>query len=63
MSEIWETIDDLFRTVNRQSKRVAELELRLARLEQNGPERAANLLADNVQPFPTKQDRPLERAA
>ena len=63
MSEIWETIDDLFRTVNRQSKRVAELELRLARLEQNRPEHAANFKVDNVQPFPTKQDRPLERAA
>ena len=63
VSEIWETIDDLFRTVNRQSRRVAELEARLARLEQNAPESPRNSGGEMVQMFPKALERPLERAA
>ncbi len=38
---IWETFDSLFKTVNRQGRRVEELETRVADLEQYLRERAA----------------------
>ena len=57
---IWETFDGLFKTVNRQNRRVEELEARVADLEQYLQERRA------PQPKPVEQvvtEMPAERAA
>lgn len=57
---IWETFDSLFKTVNRQNRRVEELETRVADLEQYLRERTA------PQPKPIEQvitEMPAERAA
>lgn len=37
--DIWETLDNLFKTVHRQARRVEELEGRLAELERRQSER------------------------
>lgn len=63
MSEIWETLDDLGRALHWQTQRVAELERRLLRLEQNALERPANNASEKLPKFPIAVDRPLERAA
>lgn len=38
--EIWETFDDIFRTVNKQNRRVEELEARVIELEKKMKDRA-----------------------
>lgn len=38
--EIWETFDDIFRTVNKQNRRVEELEARVIELEKKIREKA-----------------------
>jgi BMFP domain-containing protein YqiC len=64
MSEqIWETFDDLFKTVYRQAKRVSELEARIADLEQRLAERAAKRPAAKTVKAATVGDMPAERAA
>ena len=58
---IWETFDGLFKTVNRQNRRVEELETRVADLERYLRERTAP-----QQPKPIEQvvtEMPAERAA
>lgn len=60
---IWETFDSLFKTVNRQGRRVEELETRVADLERHLQERAA---AAHQQPKSIEQvitEMPAERAA
>ena len=63
MSEIWETFDNLFRALQRQSGRVAELENRLAQLEKNLENHAEVVKTDNVQQFPQFQEGQWKRAA
>ena len=60
---IWETFDDLFKTMHRQGQRVAELESRVSDLERRLQERAPSAAP---QPRPIEQLRnemPAERAA
>jgi hypothetical protein len=57
---IWETFDNLFKTVHRQGRRVDELEARIVDLERRLAERAA------VKPAPAPapvEELPVERAA
>lgn len=61
---IWETFDGLFKTVNRQNRRVEELETRVADLERHLRERTYERTAQ--QPKPIEQimtEMPAERAA
>jgi peptidoglycan hydrolase CwlO-like protein len=58
MSEyIWETFDSLFKTVNRQDRKVEELESRIAVLEERLKEQAETA---NKRP---RTEMPAERAA
>jgi peptidoglycan hydrolase CwlO-like protein len=58
MSEyIWETFDSLFKTVNRQDRKVEELEGRIAALEERLKEQAETV---NRRP---RTEMPAERAA
>ena len=60
---IWETFDNLFKTVHRQGRRVEELETRVADLERHLQERAP---AAHQQPKSIDQvitEMPAERAA
>ncbi|HEY0386603.1 MAG TPA: hypothetical protein VGC64_11355 [Pyrinomonadaceae bacterium] len=64
---IWETFDSLFKTVNRQGRRVEELEARIALLESRLSERAA-AAGQSAQPSSTQSlssfdEMPAERAA
>lgn len=60
MSEqIWETVDNLFKTVHRQNRRVEELETRLAELER----RLADRPAVSIAPRNAAGEMPIERAA
>ena len=65
MSEmIWETFDNLFKTVGRQSRRVEELEARVADLERRLTERPASLeTSQTTQQFSALNEMPAERAA
>ena len=57
---IWETFDGLFKTVNRQTRRVEELEARLAEIERRldkSPGNQANQQLSEV------SELPVERAA
>lgn len=62
MSEIWETFDDLFRAMNRQDRRVTELENRLARLEKDLQLRAETVTQQRLQQF-ARLERAWEKAA
>lgn len=53
---IWETFDGLFKTVHRQTRRVEELEARVAELERRLDETRKQELAD-------VSELPVERAA
>jgi BMFP domain-containing protein YqiC len=63
---IWETFDSLWKTVNRQGRRVEELEARVVALESRLAERSAATTAVEekraVQPV-AHADFPVERAA
>ncbi|MDQ3255774.1 MAG: hypothetical protein M3R15_18065 [Acidobacteriota bacterium] len=65
MSEhIWQTFDDLFKTVYRQGRRVEELEARIAVLEGHRQERDTNLAsAQSPRPLEQISEMPIERAA
>ncbi len=68
MSEyIWETFDGLFKTVNRQGRRVEELEARIAQLEQRLSERSVATIPQQQsaaqQPIHSLGEMPAERAA
>ncbi|HEX8070640.1 MAG TPA: hypothetical protein VF546_11860 [Pyrinomonadaceae bacterium] len=55
---IWETFDNLFKTVHRQGRRVEELEARIVDLERR--------LAERTKPAPAPapvEELPVERAA
>lgn len=58
---IWETFDDLFKTVHRQGRRVEELETRVADLERRLQERAA--AAGSPPKAVEMKEMPTERAA
>jgi hypothetical protein len=60
---IWETFDDLFKTVHRQGRRVEELEARVVHLEQRLNEFAAKQPAKTGQGFNNITEMPAERAA
>ena len=65
MSEhIWETFDDLFKTVDRQGRRVEELEARVIDLERKLAERAASVGSQQSKAAQaTLSEMPTERAA
>jgi hypothetical protein len=62
---IWETFDSLFKTVGRQSRRVEELEARIAELERRLQD--VTILAERPQtkqqPLGAVGEMPAERAA
>lgn len=63
---IWETFDDLFKTVHRQGRRVEELESRLAELEKRLTEATTAEVVkqpSHPQPFAAVNEMPAERAA
>jgi hypothetical protein len=62
---IWETFDDLFKTVHRQGRRVEELETRIADLERRLQERnAPTAVVLTQQPKAIEMNEmPAERAA
>lgn len=65
---VWETFDNLFKTVHRQARRVEELESRMAALELKLAERAAaaapvGVNRGHVKPLPAGGELPIERAA
>lgn len=63
---IWETFDNLFKTVHRQGRRVEELEARLASLESRLSERSSKQPAaqqPSSQPLGSFDEMPAERAA
>ena len=60
---IWETFDNLFKTVHRQGRRVEELEARIADLEQRLTTTAAQAARQSSQPLNTVNEMPAERAA
>ena len=63
---IWETFDSLWKTVNRQGRRVEELEARVVALESRLAERGAATATEEkraVQPVAAKAEFPVERAA
>jgi BMFP domain-containing protein YqiC len=61
---IWETFDNLFKTVHRQGRRVEELEARIVQLERRlteaSPKQPANAQAQALGSF---DEMPAERAA
>ena len=57
---IWETFDGLFKTVHRQTRRVEELEARVAELERRLDETRK---AQPDQPLTSVSELPVERAA
>ena len=66
MSEfIWETFDDLFKTVHRQGRRVEELEARVIDLEKRLNERAIAAVQQKPQALQHNSinEMPAERAA
>lgn len=63
MSEIWETFDDLFRTLQRYQQRITELETRLTHLEENALDKSLSGRQDKLPRFPAVVERPFERAA
>ncbi|HEY0004991.1 MAG TPA: hypothetical protein VGB17_09295 [Pyrinomonadaceae bacterium] len=61
---IWETFDSVFKTLNRQGRRVEELEARIVDLERRLQERAAaQHESQAVQPFSSLSEMPAEKAA
>lgn len=63
-SYIWETFDNLFKTVNRQGRRVEELEARIVDLEHRLSQPAAKPTAQQPSPALSNFDEmPAERAA
>ncbi len=60
---IWETFDNLFKTVHRQGRRVEELEARIADLEQRLTTTAAQAARQPSQPLNAVNEMPAERAA
>lgn len=60
---IWETFDNLFKTVHRQGRRVEELEARIADLEQRLTATASQAARQTPQPLNTVNEMPAERAA
>ena len=63
---IWETFDSLFKTVDRQGRRVEELEARIIdlerRLSEPGPKQPAQQ-QQPAQPLSNFEEMPAERAA
>ena len=60
---IWETFDNLFKTVHRQGRRVEELEARIADLEQRLVATATQQARQASKPLNTVNEMPAERAA
>ncbi len=61
---IWETFDDLFKTVYRQGRRVEELEARIAVLERHLQERVTTVAgAQSPRQLEQISEMPTERAA
>ncbi len=61
---IWETFDNLFKTVHRQGRRVEELEARIAQLERRLSEPSPKQPAQQqAQPLSNFDEMPAERAA
>jgi tRNA(Phe) wybutosine-synthesizing methylase Tyw3 len=62
---IWETFDNLFKTVHRQGRRVEELEARIAQLEHRLSEPSPKQPAQQqqAQPLSSFDEMPAERAA
>ncbi|MBD0326827.1 MAG: hypothetical protein ICV68_10360 [Pyrinomonadaceae bacterium] len=61
---IWETFDNLFKTVHRQGRRVEELEARIAQLEHRLSEPSPKQPAQQkAQPLSNFEEMPAERAA
>ena len=60
---IWETFDNLFKTVYAQGRRVEELEARIADLEQRLTTTAQAARQSSQQPLNTVNEMPAERAA
>jgi BMFP domain-containing protein YqiC len=63
---IWETFDNLFKTVHRQGRRVEELEARIAVLERRLSDPAPKHPAQQQQPsqpLSSFEEMPAERAA
>jgi BMFP domain-containing protein YqiC len=59
---IWETFDSLFKTVNRQGRRVEELEARIVDLERRLAERNAQQ-PQSPRAVQSVEELPVERAA
>jgi BMFP domain-containing protein YqiC len=59
---IWETFDSLFKTVNRQGRRVEELEARIVDLERRLAERNAQK-TQSPRAVQSIEELPVERAA
>jgi hypothetical protein len=60
---IWETFDNLFKTVHRQGRRVEELEARIADLEQRLVAATTQQVRPTPQSLNTVNEMPAERAA
>jgi len=61
---IWQTFDDLFKTVYRQGRRVEELEARIAVLERHRQERETIVAgAQSPRQLESISEMPAERAA
>lgn len=62
---IWETFDNLFKTVHRQGRRVEELEARIIQLERRLTEASPKQPAQQTQaqPLGSFDEMPAERAA
>ncbi|MBA2339133.1 MAG: hypothetical protein H0V88_01960 [Pyrinomonadaceae bacterium] len=64
MSEyIWETVDNLFKTMHRQSRRVDELETRIVELERRLSERTTATVQQAKERATNHDFLPAERAA
>ena len=60
---VWETFDDLFKTVYRQGQMIEGLEVRLAQLERLLHERATNAQPEALERVAAPGEMPMERAA
>ncbi|MEJ7710320.1 MAG: hypothetical protein WKF84_10755 [Pyrinomonadaceae bacterium] len=57
---IWETLDNVFKTVYRHARRVDELEQRITELERRLNDRSASI---TTRPMSSAGEMPIERAA